>query len=51
VAFDSANPGLLLIQDEDAETLRIPLHRVRVVYKDGTEIWRRPTHVGPDNAR
>ena len=51
VTFDSANPGLLLIQDEDAETLRIPLHRVRVVYKDGTEIWRRPTHVGPDNAR
>lgn len=51
VAFDPSNPMLLLIQDAEAETLRVPLHRVRVVYKDGTEIWRRPARADPEDAR
>lgn len=51
VAFDPRNPELLLIQDEDAGMLRIPLHRVRVIYKDGTKIWRRPSHMGPNAAK
>lgn len=42
VAFDPDHPGLLLVQDSRDESLRVPLHRVRAVYKDGAEIWRRP---------
>lgn len=51
VAFDPNDSGLLLIEEADGESLRIPLHRVRVVYKDGVEIWRRPVHESRDDAR
>ena len=50
VTFNPSNPELLLIQNTDTEILRIPLHRVRVVYKDGAEIWRRPAHAKPEDA-
>ena len=51
VTFNPNNPALLLIQDAEPETLRVPLHRVRVVYKDGIEIWRRPSRANPEDAR
>jgi uncharacterized protein (UPF0248 family) len=30
------------VHDEEGFVVRIPLHRVRTVYKNGTAIWRRP---------
>jgi uncharacterized protein (UPF0248 family) len=51
IAFDPDNPGVLLILDPDEERLRIPLHRVRVVYRDGIEIWRRPGQADPGAVR
>jgi uncharacterized protein (UPF0248 family) len=30
------------LSDDDGVTIRIPLHRVRTVYKDGVPIWQRP---------
>ncbi len=35
-------PLASLTDDEDAP---IPLHRVRAVYRDGIEIWRRPERI------
>lgn len=40
-----AEPGdrfALSIADEDGVVRSIPLHRVRVVWQDGTPVWRRP---------
>ena len=36
-----ATPALTL-RDGEGAVLRIPLHRVRVVWRDGAVIWRRP---------
>jgi hypothetical protein len=38
---DSAERSFSVCGD-DGVFVRIPLHRVRTVYKDGTPIWRRP---------
>ena len=48
IAFDAGSPGLLLVEDTDSGSgpVHLPLHRVRAVYKDGAEIWRRPAHAG-----
>jgi uncharacterized protein (UPF0248 family) len=34
--------GSFSVHDEDGNVIRIPLHRVRTVYKDGVVIWQRP---------
>ena len=34
--------------DENDGVTRIPLHRVRTVYKDGVAIWRRPRAPRPE---
>jgi uncharacterized protein (UPF0248 family) len=31
--------------DADGEAVSIPFHRVRVVYRDGVPIWKRPERV------
>lgn len=36
-----ASASCFTFEDENGVTHTIPLHRVRVVYKDGKEIWRR----------
>jgi uncharacterized protein (UPF0248 family) len=41
VAFDPENPRMLAVTDQDGTTIRIPLHRVRTVYRDGIVIWQR----------
>jgi len=33
--------GIFTVTDEDGIVRRIPLHRVRTVYKDGVAVWRR----------
>jgi uncharacterized protein (UPF0248 family) len=50
----AANPRMLELYDADGNLRRIPLHRVRRVYRDGRVIWeRRPLHEHPqdDTAR
>lgn len=42
VTIDAEQHGTFTVTDEDGVTHRIPLHRVRTVYKDGAAIWRRP---------
>ena len=42
VVFDAGDPGVLHLTDSNGIFVRLPLHRVRVVYRDGIEIWRRP---------
>jgi uncharacterized protein (UPF0248 family) len=34
--------GMFSFTDDDGVARRIPLHRVRTVYKDGVVVWRRP---------
>jgi uncharacterized protein (UPF0248 family) len=33
--------GMFTFTDEDGVVRRVPLHRVRTVYKDGVVVWRR----------
>ncbi len=42
VTRDPRRPEMLSVSDPDGIILHIPLHRVRAVYKDGADIWRRP---------
>ena len=42
VRFDSDRPGMFAVEDSDGVRRLIPLHRVRMVYRDGAVIWRRP---------
>lgn len=41
VTLDPASRSFSICGD-DGVVVRIPLHRVRTVYKDGAPIWRRP---------
>ena len=36
--------GTISRTDDDGVVARVPLHRVRTVYKDGEIIWHRPEH-------
>jgi uncharacterized protein (UPF0248 family) len=45
ITVDSAERSFSVCGD-DGVFVRIPLHRVRTVYKDGTPIWRRPQRPG-----
>lgn len=42
VTMERDQPGSFVVQDQDGVAVRIPLHRVRKVYKDGVIIWQRP---------
>jgi uncharacterized protein (UPF0248 family) len=42
VILDPERPGMFSVQDETGFTVRVPLHRVRTVYKNGVVIWQRP---------
>ncbi len=39
--------GTLTFEDEEGTTRTIPFHRVRVVYRNGVVIWRRPDRATP----
>ena len=41
IMLDSAGHSFSVCGD-DGVIVRIPFHRVRTVYKDGAQIWRRP---------
>jgi uncharacterized protein (UPF0248 family) len=43
--------GTFSFADEDGVVHRIPLHRVRTVYKDGVVIWHRPGRSFESQAR
>ena len=40
--FEPGNKNSFLLMDEESVYQRIPLHRVREVYRDGALIWQRP---------
>jgi uncharacterized protein (UPF0248 family) len=42
ITFDPDRPGFFSTEDADGVIRHIPLHRVRIVYKDGVAIWERP---------
>ena len=42
VGFPAGERRMLTLPDEGGGVRRIPLHRVREVYRDGRLIWRRP---------
>jgi uncharacterized protein (UPF0248 family) len=47
VPFEALQSGegsraALMVRDDDVTVRRIPLHRVRQVWKDGVVIWERP---------
>ncbi len=42
IAFDPNWPGTFSVLDASGGEGRIPLHRVRTVYKNGAIIWQRP---------
>ncbi len=35
------DPSSFTVTDDDARVRRIPLHRVRIVYRNGAPIWQR----------
>lgn len=41
VSFDSEDPFRFQLVDEEGESHAIPLHRIKVVYRDGRLIWER----------
>lgn len=41
VRFEPGNSFACFLEDDDGQTLTVPLHRVREVYKDGILIWKR----------
>lgn len=41
IQFDNITPGSLACVDPDGRTARIPIHRIRVVWRDGAVIWER----------
>ena len=44
LASISLDANGMSFQTEDGMVARVPLHRVRTVYKDGVVVWRRPGH-------
>lgn len=48
VRLSPAKPRVMELYDDEGALHRIPLHRVRSVYRDGRVIWeRRPLHEHP----
>ncbi len=42
IVFEEGNPFSFQIRNPEGETVTIPYHRVREVYKDCILIWQRP---------
>jgi uncharacterized protein (UPF0248 family) len=42
VTFPTESPSTFELMDAEGQVHRVPLHRVREVYKDAQRIWRRP---------
>jgi uncharacterized protein (UPF0248 family) len=42
IHFEEGNRFSFQLEDEMGETMDIPFHRIREVYRDGLLIWRRP---------
>lgn len=42
IALGKSRSDTFTVTDPDGVAQRIPLHRVRTVYKNGEMIWRRP---------
>ena len=42
IRFEEGNRFSFELEDEMGETLQIPFHRIREIYRDGTLIWQRP---------
>lgn len=47
ISLDPQRPATFSFHDEDGIVTHIPLHRVRMVYKDGVVIWQRPWDTRP----
>jgi uncharacterized protein (UPF0248 family) len=42
IVFPEDERRVFQVVDESGEAHRVPLHRVREVYRDGVNIWQRP---------
>ena len=49
--FEPGNKDSFLLMDEEGVYQRIPLHRVREVYRNGELIWQRPKVSGSEGLR
>jgi len=43
VTFDAGSSRMIGIEDGEGEVRKIPLHRIRQVFRDGVVIWARPS--------
>jgi len=50
VTFDAGSSRMIGIVDPDGEVRKIPMHRIRRVYKDGAVVWERPAPPAPSSA-
>jgi len=41
IRFEPGNAFAFFLDDDEGQTLTVPMHRVREVYKDGSLIWKR----------
>ncbi len=49
VVFPKDARGTFEFADETGQWRRVPLHRIRAVYKDGQLIWQRPGNSASSN--
>jgi Protein of unknown function (DUF504). len=48
VTFPTESPSTFQLVDPEGEVHRVPLHRVRELYKDAQRIWHRPDPSAPE---
>ena len=47
ITFDAGSSRMIGLVDPDGDMRKIPMHRIREVFRDGMVIWRRPDRPRP----
>lgn len=47
ITFDAGSSRMFELVDPNGDSRKIPMHRIREVFRDGVCIWRRPDPVRP----
>lgn len=47
ITFDAGSSRMFALVDPNGDSRKIPMHRIREVFRDGESIWRRPERPRP----